>query len=175
MLLTMLVLSAAACAHAPVTGGGEAARSSAGAQVIISTIEPLPPDLLPWLTDALMALASRDPVAALPYFSAENRATQREIGITDDAQYVIEGLGVALVGHVAGPELPNPIDYAALLSGLESILVQGVSAHTDANGTVIDGWIVVRGEVRFAGGTRYRMELQVLRTDGGFTIAPPLG
>lgn len=170
--LAPLLLCLAACAHAPAADVPPESPPSGAA---VELPRGLPADLAPWLRQALAAIGSRDPVVAVPWFDADNRAMQRQIGITDDAQYVVEGLGVSRAGHLAGPELRVPPDSLRALQGLERIVVTGVEPLLDANGVAQEGWLVVEGELHFAGGTRYRLWLQVLRRGDAFVIAPAVG
>lgn len=179
-LILAISLGLGACAHAPQPAQvapaprpAPVADAPSRAAVVIAQGAALPPDLAPWLRDALAALATRDPAVALPFFDARNRAEQRTIGLVDDAQYVVEGLGVAIMGHLAGPELDGP--YLATLQSLQRIEVQRVGPLLDANDREQAGWRVVEGELHFTGGTRTRMWLQVLRVGDGWVIAPPSG
>lgn len=140
----------------------------------IDPFAPAPPELLAFLEPFFRALARGDHAAALGYFEPDNRAAQRELGITD-AQYIIEGLGVSRANHLGGPALSGPTSYETLLADLRRITVSGIRPMVDGMGHPMEGWAEVIGELEFGSGTRYRMRVSIRRGATGWSLAPPLG
>ncbi|MFW5879075.1 MAG: hypothetical protein ACOCVR_04570 [Myxococcota bacterium] len=150
---------------------GETPRSNANVNIQLGDEGALPAGLADRLRGLVEAVARRDLAGALSYFDPENRAAQAAIGMQDDAQYVIEGLGVAQYSRLAGPELRSPIDYEALFAGIEHISVTAVSVPEGTGGSV-----EARGELSFNEGRRYRMTLYLRhRKDLGWVVSPALG
>ncbi|MBK9071746.1 MAG: hypothetical protein IPL79_12200 [Myxococcales bacterium] len=171
-----------ACRHdspagpAASTAGVAVAPINIIVELAISDPSAMPAGFEPRLREALAGIASRRFAQAIPFFEASNYETQRQLGV-GESSYIMEGLGLSLSSHVAGPViygaggLPND----ELWARLGKITVTGVQPSRDADGRAITGLLEVTGDVLFLGGSLYALRLQFRETAAGWVIAPPLG
>lgn len=171
-----------ACKHDSAAGPAASAAGVAGAPVniivelAISDPTAMPAGFEPRLRAALAGIASRRFADAILYFETSNYETQRQLGV-GESSYIMEGLGLSLSSHVAGPVIygDGGLPSDELWARLGKITVTDVQPLLDANGRAIDGMLEVTGDVLFLGGSLYALRLQFRETAAGWVIAPPLG
>lgn len=93
-------------------------------------------------------------------FNAENRATQKELGV-GDAQYIAEGLGL----HMVDNSLPGDITKMSALNQIKS-----VTLHREGS---LDGEI--KGVATLKDGSELAVSIPVSAKGKGFEITPAVG
>ncbi len=135
----------------------------------------LPDGLESWMCEFLEAVASGDPAAALSYFDPDHREYQRSIGLLDDAQYVLEGLGLSRRSQLGGRQLSAEPDFSKLLSSLELLIVTEVFGGNAESKVSSRDWYVVQGRMHFTAKQVFLLQIDVRRLDGRWVVSPPVG
>ncbi len=106
-------------------------------------------------------IGAHDWKGLLKAFNAENRQTQLELGVTSDAQYIAEGLGLQMVGNT----LPGDVTSFASLDQIKSVKL---GRELGASGEI-------SGVATLADGSERAISLFVGAKGQGFEITPAVG
>lgn len=106
-------------------------------------------------------IGAHDWKGLLKAFNPENRQTQLELGVTSDAQYIAEGIGLHLVGNT----LPGDVTSFASLDQIKSVKL---GRELGASGEI-------SGVATLADGSERAISLFVSAKGKGFEITPAVG
>jgi len=107
------------------------------------------------------SIESHDWKGLMKAFNAENRAGQKEIGVTSDAQYIAEGLGL----HMVDNTLPGDIQKFSSLNNIASVKL---GKELDAGGEIT-------GTATLKDGSKLNVNIYVVPKGAGFEIEPAVG
>lgn len=105
-------------------------------------------------------IAAHDWKGLLKAFNAENRKTQLEVGVTSDAQYIAEGLGLNMVGN----SLPGDVTSFASLEQIKSVKLEREAGAGE-----------ISGVATLADGSERAINIFVTAKGKGFEITPAVG
>ncbi|MBI2377195.1 MAG: hypothetical protein HYV07_24560 [Deltaproteobacteria bacterium] len=117
------------------------------------------------ISDIEWFVAKKDWQGLMNCFDPANRETQKKVGVTSDAQYLAEGLGL----HMVGNSLPGDIQSFDSLAQIKSLEL-GTSPVGDMGESS-----EYRGKAKLADGSSLDVAIFVEKRGDRFVVAPAVG
>ena len=149
----------------PITAAGPspAAKALNGSGPVIGGVNPpagANAALNAFLSGLEKQIGAHDWKGLLKAFNAENRKTQLELGVTSDAQYIAEGLGL----HMVDNALPGDVTSFASLEQIKSVKLGREAGAGE-----------ISGVATLADGSERAINIFVTAKGKGFEITPAVG